>query len=85
MACFYTPFGVTLFGTHLAQFVGELRGERFYTPFGVTLFGTLVLNIYSNNPYPGFYTPFGVTLFGTRVARVDDITTSLVVSIRPSA
>ena len=70
-AGFYTPYGVTSFGT-ATDSSGSWSSSSFYTPYGVTSFGTYL--IYAAVPgrrRPGFYTPYGVTSFGT-VAEVAD-------------
>ena len=65
---FYTPDGVTAFGTHGHAEVQLPHPDlRFYTPDGVTAFGT------PDRPRLEvggcFYTPDGVTAFGTLPAQ----------------
>ncbi len=77
--CFYTPFGVTWFWTHVVSSV------RLWNLFLYALRRDVVLDNCSPDGRPGyrFYTPFGVTWFWTQRRAAD--AKVLPVSIRPSA
>ena len=62
---FYTPYGVTSFGTAGTARCARARVMSFYTPYGVTSFGTAQQSDQNRARRSGFYTPYGVTSFGT--------------------